>query len=168
VAEQLVAEAAPGPATPVGICVPSVVVGGRTLTAANVSGRWIGLDAASRFREALGREVVLVNDADAAGIAEARFGAARGVRGLVVVTTLGTGIGTALLHDGVLIPNTELGHIEIDGEDAERRAAYSAKERDDLGWKRWARRLQAYYGALERLFTPALFVVGGGVSKQAD
>lgn len=168
VAEQLVAEFADDPRTPVGICVPSVVVDGRTLTAANVSPRWIGLDAASRFRQALGRDVVLVNDADAAGIAEARFGAGRGVRGLVIVTTLGTGIGTALLHDGVLIPNTELGHLEIDGEDAEHRAAYSAKEREGLGWKRWAKRLQKYYAALERLFTPALFVVGGGVSKQAD
>lgn len=153
---------------PLGVCFPAVVVAGRTLTAANVSDDWIGLDAEARFEQALGRDIVFVNDADAAGVAEAHFGAAKDVPGLVILTTLGTGIGSALLQDGVLVPNTELGHLRIRGRDAERRAAYSAKERGRLSWRRWAARLQEYYRELERLFTPALFVVGGGVSKNAD
>jgi polyphosphate glucokinase len=112
--------------------------------------------------------VHVVNDADAAGIAEARFGAARSTKGLVVVTTLGTGIGTALLFNGQLIPNSELGHLEVDGHDAETRAASSARENEDLSWQQWAERLQRYYSAIEDLLWPALIVVGGGVSKKAD
>jgi polyphosphate glucokinase len=153
---------------PIGVCFPAVVIDGRTMSAANVSRRWIGLEAEQLFAGALGREILFVNDADAAGVAELRFGAARGRDGLVLVTTLGTGIGTALLQDGILVPNTELGHLELDGRDAEKRASYAAKERSRLSWRRWARRLQRYYSHLEMLFSPALFVVGGGVSKHAD
>ena len=114
-----------------------------------------------------GRDVHVVNDADAAGLAEARYGAARGRAGLVIVTTLGTGIGSAIIFDGVLVPNSELGHLEVDGHDAESRAANSVREREDLSWEEWAERLTVYYRAVEALFSPDLFVVGGGVSKHA-
>lgn len=152
---------------PVGVTVPGVVRHGVVRTAANIDEEWIGTDADQLFSHATGREVHVVNDADAAGLAEVRYGAARDQRGLVIITTLGTGIGTALVYDGVLIPNSELGHLEIDGHDAERRAANSAREREDLSWSHWAKRLQTYYRALENLFAPDLFVVGGGVSKQS-
>src|SRR5690606_625094 len=150
---------------PVGVCFPAIVRNGRTMSAANVSDRWIGLEAERLLEQVLARDIHFVNDADAAGVAEARFGAARDVDGLVIVTTLGTGIGSAFLHDGVLIPNTELGHLEIAGEDAERGAAFSAKEREGLDWESWAQRLQRFYRHVEFLFSPELFVVGGGVSK---
>jgi polyphosphate glucokinase len=153
---------------PVGVCFPAVVIGGRTMSAANVSQRWIDLPAEELFEQTLGRDIVFVNDADAAGVAELHFGAARDQRGLVIMTTLGTGIGSALLYNGVLIPNTELGHLEIDGRDAESRASFAAKERGRLSWARWAKRLQQYYSTVEMLFSPALFVVGGGVSKESD
>lgn len=162
IVEQLAAE---DPGAPVGVCFPAIVSHGVTLSAANVSKKWIDLHAEDLFEKALGRDIHFVNDADAAGYAETRFGAAKGRNGLVLMTTLGTGIGSALIYDGVLIPNAELGHIEIDGEDAESRAAYSAKEREDLSWEKWAKRLQKYYSTLEFLFTPDLFIVGGGVSK---
>ncbi len=110
----------------------------------------------------------MLNDADAAGYAEAQFGAAKGVSGTVFMATLGTGIGTALIVDGVLVPNTELGHLEVDGRDAETRAADSARERDDLTWQQWAKRLTRYFQAVEGLLWPDLIVVGGGVSKKAD
>lgn len=150
---------------PVGVCFPAVVKGGRTLSAANVSKKWIGLKAEELFEKALDRSIHFVNDADAAGYAETRFGAAKDVKGVVLLTTLGTGIGSALINDGVLVPNTELGHLELDGHDAETRAAYSAMEREDLSWEDWGKRLQRYYAHLEFLFSPDLFVVGGGVSK---
>lgn len=152
----------------IGVCFPAVVLRGRTMSAANVSERWIGLDADTAFGEALGRDIHFVNDADAAGYAEAVFGAARGQRGLVLMTTLGTGIGSALIYDGVLVPNSELGHLELDGRDAETWAANSARERDDLSFAEWALRLTRYYGHLERLFSPDLFVIGGGISKQHE
>lgn len=150
---------------PVGICFPAIVKHGRTMSAANVSKNWIGLEAEKLFETALGRNIHFVNDADAAGYAETRYGAAKGVPGLVILATLGTGIGTALIYNGVLIPNAELGHIEIRGRDAESRASYSAKERGRLSWRRWAARLQIYFTRLEALFSPDLFIVGGGVSK---
>lgn len=153
---------------PVGVCFPAVVRGGRTMSAANVSKKWIGLEAETLFEASLHRDIHFVNDADAAGVAELHFGAGKGRRGLVIVTTLGTGIGSAFLYDGVLIPNTELGHLEIDGRDAERRASFAAKERGRLSWRSWAKRLQRYYAHVEMLFSPELFIVGGGVSKQAD
>ena len=124
--------------------------------------------AARLSRERLDRAVVVVNDADAAGLAEARYGAAREQDGLVVLTTLGTGIGTALVYDGVLVPNSELGHIEIHGKDAETQTANSVRESKDLSWEEWAGRLTRYYRMLERLLSPDLFVVGGGISKHAD
>jgi polyphosphate glucokinase len=157
--------AAEDPDAPVGVCFPAIVSHGVTLSAANVSKEWIGLHAEDLFEKALARDIHFVNDADAAGYAETRFGAAKDKNGLIIMTTLGTGIGSALIYDGVLIPNAELGHIEIDGHDAESRAAYSAKEREDLSWEKWTKRLQKYYTALEFLFTPDLFIVGGGVSK---
>lgn len=153
---------------PVGVCFPAVVRNGRTMSAANVSDAWIGLEAETLFEDALGRDIHFINDADAAGYAESRYGAALGVRGLVIVTTLGTGIGTALLHDGVLIPNAELGHLEIDGVDWETVASNVARENEDLGWEEWASRLQRYYERLEAYLSPSLFVVGGGVSKQHE
>jgi len=153
---------------PVGVCFPAVVKNGCTMTAANVSDEWIGLAAEELFERELGRSITFVNDADAAGLAEAAFGAARGVSGLTIMTTLGTGIGTALIYDGVLIPNSELGHIEIDGKDAEHRAANSARERKGLTWQQWAKHLQTYYSRLEAYLSPDLFVVGGGVSKEYE
>ncbi|TFD21434.1 polyphosphate--glucose phosphotransferase [Cryobacterium sp. TMS1-13-1] len=153
---------------PVGICFPAVVKNGHTMSAANVSSKWIGLAAEALFEKSLGLPIHFVNDADAAGYAEAQFGAAKDVAGVVLLTTLGTGIGSALLNDGVLVPNTELGHLQIDGHDYETRAAYSAKERENLSWDKWASRLQKYYSTLELLFTPDLFIVGGGVSKHHE
>lgn len=150
---------------PLGVCFPAIVRHGRTLSAANISEEWIGLQAEQLFERELGSDIHFINDADAAGYAEARFGAARGERGLAILTTLGTGIGSAFIYDGVLVPNTELGHLELDGHDAEERAAYSAMEREDLSWAEWAARLQRYYSHVEFLFSPDLFVVGGGVSK---
>jgi polyphosphate glucokinase len=150
---------------PVGVCFPAIVIDGKTMSAANVSQKWINFDAEELFEKALGRDIRFVNDADAAGVGEVRYGAAKDVSGLVLLTTLGTGIGSALIYDGVLIPNAELGHIEVDGRDAEKRASYAAKERGRLSFKSWAKRLQKYYGTLEFLLSPDLFVVGGGVSK---
>lgn len=152
--------------TPIGICFPAVVQHGVTKSAANISKKWIGFHADKAFSKALGREVHLVNDADAAGLAEMRFGAGRAERGVVIMTTLGTGIGTAIFFDQKLIPNAELGHLEIDGVDYETKAAFSAKERENLSWEEWAERLQKYYSTLQRLFSPDLIIVGGGVSKE--
>ena len=152
----------------VGICFPAVVQHGRTMSAANISKEWIGFDADGLFERKLGRHVHVVNDADAAGVAEMNFGAAKGNRGLVIMTTLGTGIGSSLFMNGQLVPNTELGHLEIDGVDYEAKASFSAKERDSLSFAEWAQRLQKYYSRLEALFTPDLIIVGGGVSKQHE
>jgi len=151
---------------PMGLCFPAVVVKGRTLSAANVSKKWIGLEAEALFEKGLDRDISFVNDADAAGYAEALYGAAEKNKGLVILTTLGTGIGTALIYKGVLIPNAELGHLQIEGVDWETKAAYSAKERENLSWEEWAGRLQKYYDMLVALFHPDLFIVGGGVSKE--
>ncbi|WP_022880907.1 polyphosphate--glucose phosphotransferase [Gryllotalpicola ginsengisoli] len=161
VLEQLDAD----PSLPIGVDFPAVVKHGRTMSAANVSKKWIGFEAEAFFEKALGRQILFVNDADAAGYAESEYGAAKGRDGLIMLTTLGTGIGTALIIDGLLVPNTELGHLEIDGKDAEKKAAYSAKEREDLSWEKWGKRLTRYYRTLEALFSPDLFIVGGGVSK---
>ena len=150
---------------PVGICFPAVVQHGVTMSAANVSKEWIGLDADSLFTRVLGRKVHVINDADAAGVAELKFGAAKNRRGLVIMTTLGTGIGTALFINGHLVPNAELGHLEIGGVDYETKASFAAKERENLDWAAWSERLQTYYSRLEALFSPDLFIVGGGVSK---
>ncbi|GAA4155764.1 ROK family protein [Gryllotalpicola daejeonensis] len=156
------------PHLPIGIDFPAVVQHGKTMSAANVSKKWIGFEAEKFFEEKLGRPILFVNDADAAGFAETEYGAAKGRKGVVMLTTLGTGIGSALIVDGFLVPNTELGHLEIDGHDAEKKAAFSAKEREDLSWEKWGKRLTKYYQALEKLFSPDLFIVGGGVSKHFD
>lgn len=153
---------------PIGITIPAIVQHGVTLSAANIHESWVNCPAEKIFAEALGRDVVLVNDADAAGVAEVGFGAAKGHPGLVIVTTLGTGIGSAIIHRGVLVPNAELGHLEIDGYDAEKRAASSVKEREGLKWSEYVPRLQRYYETVEFLFSPDLLVVGGGISKKAD
>lgn len=150
---------------PIGICFPAVVENGVTKSAANVSSRWIGFNAQRLFEHDLHTKVFVVNDADAAGYAEAKFGSGKGKKGLVIMTTLGTGIGTALINNGVLVPNAELGHLEIDGVDYETKASYAAKERENLSFEQWAQRLQRYYSELERLFSPKLFIVGGGISK---
>jgi polyphosphate glucokinase len=149
----------------VGICFPAIVREGITLSAANVSNEWIGLEADVLFTKALRRPVHVINDADAAGVAEMKFGAGKNVDGLVIMTTLGTGIGSALFINGKLIPNAELGHLEIDGIDYESKASFAAKERENLSWAEWSKRLQKYFSTLEKLFTPDLIIVGGGVSK---
>ena len=152
---------------PVGVTVPGVVRNGVVHSAANIDKSWIGTDADSLFTGSIDREVHVVNDADAAGLAEVRYGAARGQGGLVIMTTLGTGIGSAFLYDGALVPNSELGHLEISGRVAEKWAANSARENEDLSWQDWADRLTTYYRVLEGLFSPELFVVGGGISKKS-
>lgn len=152
----------------VGICFPAVVRNGVTKSAANVSSEWIDLDADALFTKVTGRSVHVINDADAAGVAEMKYGIGKKSKGLAIMTTLGTGIGTALFIDGRLVPNTELGHLEIDGVDYETKAAFSAKERENLDWAQWATRLQKYYSKLEALFSPDLIIVGGGVSKQHE
>ena len=153
---------------PVGVAFPSAIRHGVTLLAANISKAWIGLEAEKLFERELGRNITFVNDADAAGLAEVRFGTAKGQQGLVIMTTLGTGIGGAFIFNGTLIPNAELGHLEIDGHDAETRASNAVRERKGLSWERWAKRLQRYYSHVEMLFSPELFIVGGGVSKHAE
>lgn len=154
--------------SPIGVTVPAVVTRGLVRTAANIDKTWIGTDAGTLLTARLGRPVTIVNDADAAGVGELHYGAARSTEGLVLLATLGTGIGTALLHRGALIPNSELGHLEIDGVDAEARASSKAREGEDLSWEDWAGRLQHYFGHVEDLLSPDLIVVGGGVSKHAD
>ncbi|HWS57058.1 MAG TPA: ROK family protein [Actinotalea sp.] len=151
---------------PVGVTFPAVIQHGVARSAANVDDSWIGTDVNAVIARATGRQVLTVNDGDAAGYAETLYGAARGRAGVVLVVTLGTGIGSCLVVDGTLVPNTELGHLEVDGVDAETRAADSARERDGLSWEQWAERLQRYFRVVEDLLWPDLIVVGGGVSKK--
>lgn len=153
---------------PIGCTFPGVVKGGRVHTAANLDKAWIDLHAAELFSKETGCPVTVVNDADAAGEAEARFGAAHGRPGLVIAVTLGTGIGTALVVDGRLVPNSELGHLPLHNGDAEKWAANSVREHFDLSWADWAERVDEYLHMVEDLFWPDLFVIGGGVSKQGD
>jgi len=152
----------------VGVAFPGVIRQGTTLSAANLDPSWIGTDVDALFTETSGREVHVVNDADAAGLAEIRYGAGRDRAGVVLVLTFGTGIGSGLFVDGVLVPNTELGHLELDGKDAEKRAAASARDREQLSWEEWARRVEHYLRYVVRLFTPSLIIVGGGASRKAD
>ncbi|MFE9854299.1 polyphosphate--glucose phosphotransferase [Streptomyces sp. NPDC005780] len=153
---------------PVGITFPGVVTSGLTRTAANVDKGWIDLDARTLLGDKLGLPVTVLNDADAAGIAEMTFGAGRGRKGTVIMLTFGTGIGSALFIDGRLVPNTELGHLELNGHDAEKHASTKAKEDGDLSWHHWAHRVQKYLAHVEMLFSPELFIIGGGVSRKAD
>ncbi|MEU8591510.1 polyphosphate--glucose phosphotransferase [Streptomyces sp. NPDC048664] len=155
---------------PVGITFPGVVTGGSMIrTAANVDKSWIDTDARTLFGSRLnGLPVTVLNDADAAGVAEMKFGAGRDRKGTVIVLTLGTGIGSALFVDGALVPNTELGHLELGGHEAEKRASTKAKEDHDLTWEHWARRVRKYLAHVEMLFSPELFVIGGGVSRKSE
>jgi polyphosphate glucokinase len=154
---------------PAGITFPGVVTNGVIRTAANLDPAWIGVDARALFASATGlREVEVLNDADAAGQAEMRFGAGMGEQGTVVMLTFGTGIGSALFRGGALVPNTEFGHIEVRGKDAEKRASDRARELHDLDWAHWAGRVDEYMTHLEALLWPDLFIVGGGVSRKAD
>jgi len=153
---------------PIGCGFPAVVQHGVTRTAANVHRKWIGANAATLFSEATGCPVKVVNDADAAGLAEMRFGAGQGRKGVVLLVTIGTGLGTSLFIDGVLLPNTELGHIEINCDDAELMASEAARKREVLSWKKWGKRLNTYLTRLEGLIWPDLIILGGGVSKKHD
>ncbi len=152
----------------IGCGFPAVMKHGKAYTAANVDPSWIGTDARGLFEAATKCTVTMVNDADAAGLAEMKYGAGRGKKGVVFMCTVGTGIGSALFVDGILVPNTELGHIEVEGHDAETRASERIRVDEDLSWKRWAKRLDKYLETIERLFWPDLIIVGGGVSKDAD
>jgi polyphosphate glucokinase len=152
----------------IGIGFPAPIKGGVAMMAANVSDKWVGVNADELFTKMTGCDCTMINDADAAGLAEMAFGAGRGHLGTVIMLTLGTGIGCAIFHRGRLLPNTELGHLEIRGKDAESRASDAARQRHDLSWKKYARRLDAYLHTMERLFWPDLFIIGGGVSKYHD
>jgi polyphosphate glucokinase len=153
---------------PVGVGMPSVVIDGVTKTAANIDAGWVDYDLGAHLRQSLKVDVFVLNDADAAGLAEMRFGAGAGERGVVFVLTLGTGLGSGMFNDGVLVPNTELGHMEIRGRDAERRSAAVARTRRGLSWKAWASDLDEHLHAIDKLFSPNLIILGGGVSKNAD
>ena len=153
---------------PIGIGFPAPIKGGVAMMAANVSEKWVGTNADALFTKITGCDCTMINDADAAGVAEMSFGAGRGNYGTVIMITLGTGIGTAIFHRGQLLPNTEFGHLEIDGEDAEFRASDAARQRDDLSWKKYAKRLNKFLGTMERLFWPNLFIIGGGISKESE
>jgi len=153
---------------PVGCAVPAVVQRGFVRTAANIADAWLGVHAPRLFRKTLKRTVTVVNDADAAGYAEMHFGAGRRRDGLVIIVTLGTGIGTALFINGHLVPNTELGHLEVRGREAEKWAAASVRDAKDLSWKKWAHRVDVYLHAMQRYFWPDLFIIGGGVSRKHE
>jgi polyphosphate glucokinase len=155
-------------AGPVGITYPGVVVAGTVHTAANMDPSWIGVDAVKLFGSEMKLPVTVLNDADAAGLAEMRFGAGKGVSGTVLLLTLGTGIGSALFIDGILVPNTEFGHIQIRGKDAEKRASEHAREEHDLSWGDWAGRVDEYLEQMEALLSPSLIIIGGGVSRKSD
>ena len=152
---------------PVGIGLPAAIVGGVVMTAANLDPAWIGASAEQLFSAAVGRPCALLNDADAAGLAEVRYGAGAGVRGVVLVLTLGTGVGSALFLDGRLVPNTELGHIEVRGKDAELRAAASVRKAKKLSMEAWAARLDEYIDRIDQLLWPDLIILGGGISRRA-
>ncbi|GAA5227418.1 polyphosphate--glucose phosphotransferase [Paeniglutamicibacter antarcticus] len=168
VAELNKREDAPESDTPVGVTFPAIIHRGVARSASNVDKTWIGTDVDALFTKQLGRPVLVMNDADAAGLAEVHFGAGKDVDGTVLVITLGTGIGSALIHDGVLVPNLELGHLEIDSAVAESRASASARQREELSWDEYAVRLQRFFSHVEFLFSPTLFIIGGGISKRAD
>ncbi|MGH3872854.1 MAG: polyphosphate--glucose phosphotransferase [Pseudonocardiaceae bacterium] len=153
---------------PMGVTLPCVLKNGIALTAANVDQSWKGTDAAGLFADHCQAPVVVLNDADAAGLAEMRFGAGRDHNGVVLLLTFGTGIGSALFVDGELVPNTELGHLQVDGVDAEDRAAASTRDYEALSWPDWAARVSRYLQALEDLIWPDLIITGGGISRKAD
>ena len=153
---------------PIGIGFPAPIKAGVAMMAANVSENWVGTNADDLFTKITSCDCTMINDADAAGLAEMKFGAGRGQPGTVILLTLGTGIGTAIFYQGKLLPNTEFGHMEMKGEDAEWRASDAARQREDLSWKKYARRLNKYLAAMEKLFWPDLFIIGGGISKESE
>jgi polyphosphate glucokinase len=153
---------------PAGVTFPAVVKKGVIYTAANVDESWIGTNAGDLFTQHIGGPVAVVNDADAAGIAEMRFGAGKDRKGVIIMVTLGTGIGSAVFLDGKLLPNTEFGHLRIRGKDAEKRASEKVHEDKELSWKQWAKRVSEFLAEMEKLFSPDLFIIGGGVSKKAE
>jgi len=152
----------------IGIGFPAPVKGGIALMAANISDRWVGMNGDELFTNVTGCDCTMINDADAAGLAEMKFGAGRGEMGTIVLLTLGTGIGCAIFHQGRLLPNTEFGHLKMKGKDAEHRASDAARKRDDLSWKKYAKRLDSYLEEMEMLFRPDLFIIGGGISKESE
>jgi len=151
---------------PIGCTFPAVIKDGVAYSAANVDHAWIGTNGQALFQQKTGCPVLLLNDADAAGIAEVEFGAGKGQKGVIMLLTFGTGIGSALICDGRLVPNTELGHMEIRGKEAEHRASDHVREQKELSWKRWAAAVDEYLLRLDALFSPNLFIIGGGVSKK--
>jgi polyphosphate glucokinase len=151
---------------PIGCALPAVIKDGVARSAANIDHSWIGTDGQQLFKKKTKRRTYLLNDADAAGIAEMAFGAGKGQGGVVLMLTFGTGIGSALFLDGHLVPNAELGHLEVRGKDAEARASARIRQQRALSWKKWAARVDEYLARLEALFSPDLFIIGGGVSKQ--
>jgi len=153
---------------PIGIGFPAPIKSGVALMAANVSDKWVGTNADELFTKITGCECTMINDADAAGLAEMKFGAGKGQPGTVILLTLGTGIGTAIFYRGNLLPNTEFGHLDMKGKDAEHRASDAVRQRADLSWKKYAKRLNKYLTAMEKLFWPDLFIIGGGISKESE
>lgn len=153
---------------PIGIGFPAPIKAGVAMMAANVSEKWVGTNADDLFTKTTGCDCTMINDADAAGLAEMKFGAGKGQPGTVIMITLGTGIGTAIFHRGNLLPNTEFGHLEMNRREAEHRASDAARQRDALSWKKFARRLNKYLTAMEKLFWPDLFIIGGGISKESE
>lgn len=153
---------------PIGIGFPAPIKHGIVMMAANVSQKWVGIDADELLASATGCSCKVGNDADVAGMAEMAFGAGKGEHGTVIMVTLGTGIGTAIFYNGHLVPNTEFGHMKIKGMDAEHRASDAARQREDMSWKKYAKRLNAYLNEMENLFWPDLFIIGGGISKQHE
>ena len=165
---RLVREGGLGSSTPVGVGVPGVTIGGRVKTASNIDAGWMDFPVVERLTRTLGRPVSIVNDADAAGIAEMRFGIGRDQPGVVIFLTLGTGVGSGVFNDGALVPNTEFGQMEIRGRAAERRSAAAARVRRGLSWKAWAADLDEHLHAIDTLMWPNLMILGGGVSKNSD
>lgn len=153
---------------PIGIGFPAPIRNGVAMMAANISDKWVGVNVDELFSKTTGCSCKTLNDADAAGLAEMEFGAGKGQPGTVIVLTLGTGIGTAIFCNSKLLPNTEFGHVEIKCEDAELRASDAARKRENLSWKKYAKRLNRYLTAMERLFWPNLFIIGGGISKEHE
>lgn len=153
---------------PIGIGFPAPIKAGVAMMAANISDQWIGTNADNLFTKTTGCDCTMINDADAAGLAEMKFGAGRDQMGTVIMLTLGTGIGTAIFHQGHLLPNTEFGHLDILGRDSEHRVSDAARQRDELTWKKYAKRLNRYLKEMEKLFWPDLFIVGGGISKESQ
>jgi polyphosphate glucokinase len=153
---------------PIGIGFPAPIKGGVAMMAANISEKWVGVNADALFTTITGCDCTLVNDADAAGLAEMSFGAGRGQPGTVILLTLGTGIGSAVFHRGCLLPNTEFGHLRMKGQDAEFRASDAARQRENLSWEEYAERLDKYMKRMEKLFWPDLFIIGGGISKESE